>query len=153
MVAQTSIKAALKYLRRHLMGYHPGSPQYEYHADKVRCSGRPMATAKRIYRERSAAKATASNSSDSLDPSDVQELYAKCCRRQGGISSEQAKIFRHLDAQALRGLLTRGDLKAAEKIIRLLKPTQDKAWFQDEREAEVHRSGCKRQPHLREVAT
>ena len=92
MVARTSIKAALNYLRSHLTGFHPGSPQYEYHADKVRCSGRPMATAKRICLERSAARATArSNRSETLDPSDVQELWVKFCRRQGGISAEQTK--------------------------------------------------------------
>ena len=40
MVARNAIKAALRYLRRHLVGYNPASPQYEYHAEKVRCSGR-----------------------------------------------------------------------------------------------------------------
>jgi hypothetical protein len=104
-----------------------------------------MATAKRICLERSAARATArSNRVESLDPSDVQELWVKFCRRQGGISSEQTNIFRDLDRRAFQGLLTGGELKTAEKTLRLLKPPQDKAWFQDEREAEVHRSDCKR---------
>ena len=94
------------------------------------------------------------NRSETLDPSDVQELWVKFCRRQGGISAEQTNIFRDLDRRAFQGLLTGGEMKTAEKTLRLLKPPQDKAWFQDEREAEVHRSGCKRQqPHLREVAT
>jgi len=144
MVNRNSTQAALKHLRKHLKGFRPGSPQYEYHADKVRRSGRPTATAKRICLERSAAKATASNCSDLLDPSDVQELYVKFCRRQGGISSEQGKIFRTLDGQALQGLLTGGDLKAAEKTLRLLRPPMDKAWFQAEREAEIYLSSYKR---------
>jgi len=84
-----------------------------------------------------------SNRSETLDASDVQELWVKFCRRQGGISAEQANFFRDLDRRAFQGLLTGGELKTAEKTLRLLKPTQDKAWFQDEREAEVHRSGCK----------
>jgi hypothetical protein len=104
-----------------------------------------MATAKRICLERSAARATArSNRSETLDASDVQELWVKFCRRQGGISAEQANFFRDLDRRAFQGLLTGGELKTAEKTLRLLKPTQDKAWFRDERDAEVHRSGCKR---------
>ena len=108
-----------------------------------------MATAKRICLERSAARATArSNRSETLDPSDVQELWVKFCRRQGGISAEQEKIFRDLDRGALQGLLTRADLKNAASTLRLIKPTQSKAWFEEEREAEVHRQTAR--SHLKE---
>jgi hypothetical protein len=92
--SRRSITEALDYLDQNLPGLRRGTPKHQHLVDRVKTSGRPLATAKAICRDH--LKIT--RAGPECDPSDVQELWVKVFKRQGRmIYPEQQRIFRNLD--------------------------------------------------------
>ena len=138
--SRRSITEALDYLDRNLHGLRRGTPKHEHLIDRVKSSGRPLATAKAICRDHLKAP----RAGPECDPSDVQELWVKVFKRQGRmIYPEQERIFRNLDRDAIQGNLSRGDLDRADKTLRMFKApgTLDRSWVRAELLADLALSG------------
>jgi hypothetical protein len=134
------VDEALKFLDRNLHGLPRGTAKHEHLIGRVRASRRPLSTAKAICRDY--LKVTR----DGLecDPSDVQEMWVKVFRRQGRlIYPEQERIFRQLDRSAIQGTLWRGELKRADKVLRIFKApgTLDRSWAKAELLTDLALSG------------
>ncbi len=116
--SRRSITEALDYLDQNLPGLRRGTPKHQHLVDRVKTSGRPLATAKAICRDH----LKVDQRGPECDPSDVQELWVKVFKRQRRIIyPEQERIFRRLDRSAIQGTLSRGELERADKILRMFK--------------------------------
>ena len=138
--SRRSITEALDYLEQNLPGLRRGTTKHEHLVDRVKSSGRPLATAKAICRDHLKAP----RAGPDCDASDVQELWVKVFKRQGRmIYPEQQRIFRNLDREAIQGNLSRGDLDRADKVLRMFKApgTLDRSWAKAELLADLALSG------------
>ena len=138
--SRRSITEALDYLDQNLPGLRRGTPKHQHLVERVKSSGRPLATAKAICRDHLKAPRVGPE----CDPSDVQELWVKVFKRQGRIIyPEQERIFRNLDRDAIQGNLSRGDLDRADKVLRMFKApgTLDRTWAKAELLADIASSG------------
>jgi len=126
--------AGLEYLLDNLSGIRRGTQKHVRLMRKVATADRPLTTAKKICKDYASLQHKV-EVDQTLDASEVQELWVKVFRRQGRIIyPEQRRIFSNLDRDAMHGRLSKGDLERADKIFRMFKApgTLDRSWAKAE---------------------